>query len=198
MIFKHAFNRDKWSDQETNSRLTALPLEIKQKALRYKKWQDRQACIISRELLQASLQEFYGNNDDYLARVQVDRFGKPFLNEEINFSISHTEELVVCAVAKDVIGVDVEKIREVEFIDFQQFFTTQEWNEIQCSEEPKHTFYRKWTIKEAVLKADGRGLSVPLNKVAISNHSANLDGKFFHVETRFLSEDHLCAVAYQS
>jgi len=43
--------------------------------------------------------------------------GKPYITSQIAFNISHSFDCVVCALSKDVdvIGVDVEKIREFEF-----------------------------------------------------------------------------------
>ena len=87
------------------------------------------------------------------------------------FSLSHTRSLVVCAVSTTCrVGIDVEKIERV--IDIAHLaphvFSDDERNE-WAQEEPARRaerFYGLWTLKEALLKAVGRGLRTPLTSVA--------------------------------
>ena len=39
--------------------------------------------------------------------------GKPYADENVFFSLSHTEDLIVCAVSDCEIGIDAEKIRNI-------------------------------------------------------------------------------------
>lgn len=65
--------------------------------------------------------------------------------------------------------VDLEEIRDMAIEDFKPQFTDIEWLAIQKSEEPLRAFYHFWTAKESILKADGRGLNLPLADLTIDN-----------------------------
>lgn len=85
----------------------------------------------------------------------------------LRFNLSHTEGMVVCAVTLEHdLGVDVEMTRRP--VDASKlaarFFSPQETAALQSLPEPEQTaaFFDYWTLKEAYLKAVGRGLSLPL------------------------------------
>ncbi|CAN0202807.1 unnamed protein product, partial [Chrysoparadoxa australica] len=48
---------------------------------------------------------------------------------------------------------------------------------------PRQAFYKLWTQKEAVLKADGRGLSIPITEVVINIDRATLGNQNFKIST---------------
>ncbi|RAJ11149.1 phosphopantetheine--protein transferase-like protein [Chitinophaga skermanii] len=98
-------------------------------------------------------------------QLRKDKYGRPYLlNSPIDFNISHAGDLVVLLVSDRKIGVDVEKISPIALDDFEQVFTQQEW---QIIGKDLNLFYRYWTIKEAVMKADGRGMHIPLQSIHI-------------------------------
>jgi len=87
-------------------------------------------------------------------------------------SLSHSGELVACAVAPVAIGLDVEYCRELDFISLAEQF---------CSPEQLHAFrrlpkaemaegfYRLWTLHEASFKLSGRFVS-PMEDGGIRSH----------------------------
>lgn len=89
----------------------------------------------------------------------------------LSFSLSHTRSLVVCAVSATCnVGVDVEKIEEA--VDVQQLalhvFSKGErdvWVREAQSRQAER-FYCLWSLKEAILKAVGRGLRTPPDAVS--------------------------------
>lgn len=96
-------------------------------------------------------------------------WGKPFLvgAEELEFNLSHTNGFVSCAIARGVeVGVDVERVdRSVEAVDIaRRFFADEEWKYIEGLPEglQRDAFFRIWTLKEAYVKACGRGFDLPL------------------------------------
>jgi 4'-phosphopantetheinyl transferase len=68
------------------------------------------------------------------------------------------------------VGIDVEEIRDVEAEVAQNHFSPAELAalEILQGEEWLRGFYRCWTRKEAILKAEGVGLNLPLNSFDVS------------------------------
>ena len=52
-------------------------------------------------------------------------YGKPFLmnNQDYHFNISHTHNMIAVAVSNNSVGVDVEKIKEIDTRIAKRFFT---------------------------------------------------------------------------
>ncbi len=91
--------------------------------------------------------------------------GKPYIEgkPEINFNISHTDGLLVIAVSDYSVGVDAEKIREVD-MRIKKRFTKAEAEYIG---ESTIRFFEIWTKKEAFLKQEGVGLKGGLNTFCV-------------------------------
>ena len=119
-------------------------------------------------------------------RVISDRYGKPFLesHKNIHFNLSHTDNCVACATAKEPVGVDVEMVKPIEIDLADRFFTSNECDYIDCGldEYKLERFYRIWTRKESYVKMLGKGLFVPLNSFEV------LENKDMHYE-EFLFTD---------
>jgi len=98
-------------------------------------------------------------------------YGKPYVSghESIHFNISHSDKWVVCAVAEGEVGVDIEKIKEIDLEIARRFFTPYEYKSIikQPEDERLRSFYTIWTLKESYIKQIGKGLSVPLDSFEI-------------------------------
>ncbi len=100
-----------------------------------------------------------------------DDYGKPFLlvagkKNPIYFNLSHTSGLIACAISRDrQVGIDVEFKTGSHDDIVQQFFHPQEVRAYQALSQIDRIerFYTIWTLKEAYLKAVGRGLHFPLN-----------------------------------
>jgi 4'-phosphopantetheinyl transferase len=95
-------------------------------------------------------------------------FGKPMLDpfaggESLQFNLSHSANHVACALAADdEVGIDIERIQPaVATPDVAApFLTTTEMTQVFSRPGVDATveFFRRWTLKEAVLKAAGTGL----------------------------------------
>lgn len=87
-----------------------------------------------------------------------------------HFNLSHTDGLVVLAVARRPIGVDVEWVarpgRTVELAD--RYFARAEVAALRALPEAaqRDRFFELWTLKEAYIKARGLGLAIPLGSFA--------------------------------
>jgi len=153
-----------------------LPEEIIERNKRFVRWQDRQANILGKLLLI----EWLKNNDFdpfILKDIKYTKYGRPFLDIDIDFNISHSRDYVVCAFAKGFrVGIDIEEIRENDFKIFESVFTKSEYKSILESDNNLTMFYKFWTKKESIIKANGRGLSIPLREIDLykNKHSLKL------------------------
>lgn len=87
--------------------------------------------------------------------------GRPYIeNLSLDFSISHTDNAVMCAVTRcGAIGCDIQSERSYsdEKLDSlaKFFMIDQQLAEFAASDDKKAYFYRLWTVKEACFKCVG-------------------------------------------
>jgi 4'-phosphopantetheinyl transferase len=143
-----------------------LPKNIQQKISNFRRWQDQHAALFSKLLLQHALSQA-GYNSDCLNQLKYELYNRPFIDNKIDFNISHAGEYVVCAISdQGRLGIDIELIKPINISDFNQYMETEQLSYKE--------FYEIWTIKEAVIKADGRGLSIPLLDIKLQTNKAYL------------------------
>jgi len=97
--------------------------------------------------------------------------GKPFYSDypQWHFNISHSAEWVVMAFSEAEIGIDIEKIKKINYQLANRFFSAEENENLNKLEEPEklHYFFNLWTLKESYLKYLGRGLTKVLKSFTI-------------------------------
>jgi len=106
-------------------------------------------------------------NDDFL----YNEFNKPFCLNCGDFNISHTDNMVAAAFSEQFdVGIDVEVLKPIQVDDLVNFFASPEEKK-QILDKSGYSqlteFYRIWTTKEAILKADGTGLIDRLPELSI-------------------------------
>ncbi|MDR1967806.1 MAG: 4'-phosphopantetheinyl transferase superfamily protein [Burkholderiaceae bacterium] len=129
--------------------------------------------------------------------LTIDEFGKPNLADKYlakfwHFSISHTNGLAVCLLGSEILGVDVEAMDyHMELAPLApRILTPIEMTWIMAAKEKgdatmRRRFLAIWTIKEAMLKATGKGLSVaPTNLSIIPDSGHWTRGLCLHNITR--------------
>ncbi|WP_118976383.1 4'-phosphopantetheinyl transferase family protein [Taibaiella koreensis] len=136
-----------------------LAEEEKRRIEKLYRWHDRQASLLGKFLLYQLLggQE---NDKEILSRLTYSQYGKPLLEGTgISFNISHSGDYVVCAVSEQQeIGLDIEKVENVQLDDFTGTLSEDEFSHIIKSPQKNLTFFKTWTKKEAILKARGSGI----------------------------------------
>ena len=146
----------------------ALPLlseQRRQQVLKYKYELGRKTCAAAYLLLCEGLRKEYGITD--LPVFGYGEHGKPFLEgwPDSHFNISHCRETVVCAIARRPVGIDVESIHSFRESLVAYTMNEKEVEQIKRAERPDVEFIRLWTMKEAVLKLTGEGISRDLKTV---------------------------------
>ena len=154
-----------------------LPDGSSKKTSRYKFAIDAQRQIIGEVLVRAALCNKF-NIDNQDINFEYSSKKKPFLpdRKDIHFNISHSGEWVVCAISEKEVGIDVEKIRKINFNIARRFFSTIEVDQLFSLPEKAQLnyFFDLWTLKESYLKALGTGLTKPLSSFTVSESQGTI------------------------
>lgn len=136
-----------------------MPPAIKDRISSFRRWQDAHALLLGRCLLQQAMADQHSSYGQ--EQVRYTAAGKPFVEGFMDFNLSHSGTLVACALSdKGPVGIDIEAIKPLSFDFLRDSLPPEEWDSIKASNFPANTFYPYWTRKEAVLKADGSGISM--------------------------------------
>lgn len=162
-----------------------LPIDEQAKADRYKVEPARRAFTLARWALRTKLAEQLDCKPQEV-RFSYGEFEKPHLaepaSEGIGFNVSHSGDWAVGAIGPfEYLGVDIEKLRPVNNLESlaRTVFSEYELKEWLARPEDSRSqeLFRKWTQKEACLKAVGVGLSNAMTKFQVleENGTLNLD-----------------------
>lgn len=157
-----------------------------------------EATLSVEEIQRADRFHFQGDKDrfiaahgclrDILARYQhwepgqvnfsTNDYGKPALSPDspglkMDFNLSHSDDFALMAVTWErKVGIDLERIRQgiSAQVIARQYFSKSEFAELLRlpSEQREIGFFNCWTRKEAYIKAQGLGLSLPLDSFDVS------------------------------
>lgn len=133
----------------------------------------------------------------------------------ISFNVAHSKDTILIALCRQgAVGVDVEYIdRATDVMEVAHAnFTENESASLAAIKDPaarRTTFYSYWTRKEAVVKADGRGLFLPLTSFDVAfesmesqpirvNESPEKEGKLYFVSDLDLGGKAVGALAVES
>ena len=137
----------------------------------------REHFIAGRGLLRNILSRYLDRKPDRL-RFCYNSYGKPALTEETGteglcFNLSHSHRIALYAITRDrEIGIDIEYFRpnvETEKLA-ERFFSPREAAVLRALPEhlQREGFFNCWTRKEAYIKAEGKGMSIPLSAFDVS------------------------------
>ena len=177
-------------EQFEHEMLPQLPQWRKEQALRYKFLMGRVQCAEAFILLKNGLKNDFGIDEeiefDYIANE------KPVLRKhsDIHFNLSHCKKGILCVIDETrPVGCDIEAVeRGISDNLLNYCCSAQEIKNIENSDNPNAEFIRLWTIKEAVLKCSGEGITnnlrdllTPqlLSNLEIETHSCLEEGFFY-------------------
>lgn len=167
---------DEASESGLERLVDLLQTDERERADRFRKRADRDRFVLGRGGLRAILGRYTGVEPRTL-EFATGPHGKPELagagsGSRVAFNLSHSDGWVLLAFARDRwIGIDVERIRAISDGQIaRRFFAPGETVALEASppEERPSAFFACWTRKEAVAKALGRGLSLPLDDFEVS------------------------------
>ena len=138
---------------------------------------DRRSYTVTRGILRTLLGQYLRVSPNTLA-FAVSRFGKPDLPPSQNpthiaFNVSHSADFSLLAFAVDTkVGVDVEHVRKKESVAelARVVLSPAEYAGFAAlaDADRQRAFFRAWTRKEALVKAIGEGLSIPLDSIDLA------------------------------
>jgi 4'-phosphopantetheinyl transferase len=134
---------------------------------------DRERYAFAHATLRRILGRYLNQRPEKIC-FRVNRFGKPELADEdlsLHFSLSHCKSIAVLAVTHGLpLGVDVEDVRPIEPEVATAHFSARELSDLDRLQGDAwlNGFYRCWTRKEAILKAEGIGLHRALDSFDVS------------------------------
>lgn len=160
------------TDELENDRLFCalyqrMPLERREKTDRMRFPKDKRLSLGAGALLDFALR-VEGVTD---REFSYEKNRKPCLkNSNLRFNLSHSGNMVFCAVADTDVGCDVEKVTEIDLKIAARFFFKEEYAALLACPDPakrKDLFFRYWTLKESFMKVTGLGFMLNLDDFCI-------------------------------
>lgn len=170
--------------QKYSSMLTA---DEREKQQRYRFSKDQHDALITRALVRTSLSHYAAIAPEDWRFIKGEKDKPEILDPPLplRFNISHTENLIVCAVMLEHdIGIDVEYLpRNNDILAIaDRYFSPLEVEELFSLDESEQRsrFFDYWTLKESYIKACGLGLAIPLDH--FSFHIGHKDNPWLNTD----------------
>jgi 4'-phosphopantetheinyl transferase len=156
---------------ELDMRLLSQEERLRTERFRFAK--DQKRFRICHANLRRILAAYLGSSASALEFVAA-KDGRPSLagshTGKLDFNLSHSETMGMLAVSSSLrVGVDIEDVRPIEWALAEKHFSAAELIALRkLGDRWLEGFFRCWTSKEALLKAEGIGLQVPLDSFDVS------------------------------
>ena len=152
-----------------------LSSDERARAGRFQIERDLRRFTVARGMLRTLLGEATGLSPAAIVFAQSE-YGKPCIvtaPPAIHFNVAHSADMAIYAISRSCVpGVDIEYVhRDIdENAMAKRFFTLRKCAELQCipAAARKRAFLACWTRKEAIVKAIGQGLRVPLHEIEVT------------------------------
>jgi 4'-phosphopantetheinyl transferase len=124
--------------------------------------------LASRRLLRGILSTWLVMSPEMIP-LEISKAGKPFLKggKDLHFSIAHSADLVMIAFATQSLGADLEAERPVDALALARRFFSKDEAQMLEGSDATDRFFRLWSCREAVIKADGRGMATLLDSTKV-------------------------------
>ena len=107
------------------------------------------------------------------ARLATESVGKPYF-DGIHFNLAQIGKIAVCAIADTEIGVDIELKSRNNNAIAEKYYTDR---------ERRYDMSYIWTRKEAVVKADGSGISAGIDTFDVSTDTVLFGKTIYNIMT---------------
>ena len=165
---------------------------------------DKRRMLLARMLLRYVLTKHEGYQGPHFPHLHYQQFGKPtIMGMKGEFNISHAGAWAVCAYNPlGDIGVDIEKRVPIDIHDYKAMLTADEFTALMQNNS-NVDFFRLWSLKEAIIKADGRGFYLSPNSFnlpcpLVNGRDIKVAGKRWHLYSQDIEEEYVLAAASTS
>lgn len=152
-VFDHM---EECTEEAVQYMLPLVSAQRREQALRYKHTFGKFCCLKSWMMLNSVCLQLL---DKSPVTFLYNEHGKPYLENGPHFSISHCKEGIAVAVSEKPIGIDIESIRKADRELVTRVMNEREQALIKAQTDPLREFTRIWTQKEAIVKAQGVGIT---------------------------------------
>ena len=144
--------------KENEVALSGIPDWRRAHILRYLRACDRKLSLGAWRLMESSLKRHGFSAEN----VVIGKNGKPEC-DGVYFNLSHSDDMVLCAVSDTPVGCDIEKVTDAPMEVAERYFSEKECRYIAAAKntaDADRRFFRLWTIKESYMKRTGEGMSL--------------------------------------
>lgn len=122
--------------------------------------------------------------------------GKPYLKDAtLEFNISHSKKMALIGTSRHKIGVDIEFInKDEDILKTMDFFLVQEEKDWVLETNEWKRFYQMWTLKEALLKCEGKGITAPSFPNLTRNEKNEWQHPNYNLTSCIINDDYACAI----
>ena len=129
--------------------------------------------MIAEKLLETALRKEFNIDLKYEPRAEGEH-GKPFLSyrPSLHYNISHSGDYVVCLIADQEVGIDVQVHRKANYERMlRRMVPEAQYDEILAGADAEKKFFEQWVLREAYIKWTGEGLSRDLRSISMDEGS---------------------------
>lgn len=157
-------NINNYNEEEYQTMYKEMPKIIKEKIDHKALIENKKQTTLGYYLLKKLLKSSYNLYD--IPEIIFNENGKPLFKEKnIYFNISHCEELVVCVISSNDIGIDIEKIKSKKASLINYICNEKELKQIEKSLNKDQKFIEIWTKKESYIKFNGSSININLKNI---------------------------------
>ncbi|MEM1134445.1 MAG: 4'-phosphopantetheinyl transferase superfamily protein [Bacteroidota bacterium] len=182
-----------FSEERVRAILRYFPAHLKKRVLQYKDEWAKSLSVAGKLLLLYGLKQIgYKNIFNQLLYTSN---GRPFLqNTTLDFNISHSHRLVVCAIVKNYkVGVDIQKIVPIKQ-KFERFFLHPKEMNLMDNREKVAI----WVKKEAISKVEGDGLGISFTEIYCPENTYVHGGKRYFIHPIHIHSAYIGYIVFNS
>ncbi len=170
------------TDAEYNKWYLLMNTDKQRRVDRFRFVDDKKRTVAGEMLARKAIAEWCSVAPESI-EFGIKELGKPYAKDlAVEFNISHSGDMVVCAVDDKPIGIDIEQIRPIDLAVAKRIFTNEELLYLfgrtpteqdftfATNTEILTRFFELWTAKEAYVKCVGIGIKnmkININEVRI-------------------------------
>ncbi len=160
------------TDAEYNKWYSLMSVDKQLRADRFRFVNDKKRIVAGDMLARKAIAEWCGVTPESIAFGKKEH-GKPYAKDlAVEFNISHSGDMVVCAVDDKPVGIDIEQIRPIDLTVAKRICTDEEllylFGYAPTDQDFTYTtdtkiltrFFELWTAREAYGKCIGEGISL--------------------------------------